>query len=487
MQLTKISLRARIFIAMILLVLLASVLIAAVTIYQYNEEAQDYHRERLNRKENNIRESINYTIKATTYPVTTENIPLIFKDEIFEIAAIHQLQINLYDLQGNLLKSSKAQLKKRRSSEPLDPEILRNIANSVDHRYVQNNSLNGQLFQSSYTYITDEKFKTLAILNLPYLENDDFYKKELNQFLLRLGYAYVVMILAAIILAYFISKYITRSLKNISDKMDEFRLEKRNKKIEIESASSEIESLVSSYNGMIEELEASAVKLATSEREQAWREMAKQVAHEIKNPLTPMRLSVQSFQRRFDPNDPDIEQKVKEYSNTLIQQIDTMSSIASAFSNFAKMPAQQKEVLDVVKIVKLALEIFNEDYITFNSSEEQVIAKFDRTQLIRVVTNLVMNSIQAMTIENTNPWIRVSVSSDNERVFVKVQDNGSGIDEETKAKIFEPKFTTKTSGMGLGLAMVKNIVETFKGSITFTSTIGQGTEFTVSFPLAESH
>jgi two-component system nitrogen regulation sensor histidine kinase NtrY len=143
--------------------------------------------------------------------------------------------------------------------------------------------------------------------------------------------------------------------------------------------------------------------------------------------------------------------------------------------------------LDVVKIVKLALEIFNEDYITFNSSEEQVIAKFDRTQLIRVVTNLVMNSIQAMTIENTNPWIRVSVSSDNERVFVKVQDNGSGIDEETKAKIFEPKFTTKTSGMGLGLAMVKNIVETFKGSITFTSTIGQGTEFTVSFPLAESH
>lgn len=486
MQLRKLSLRARIFIALILLVLLASVLIAGVTIYQYNEEAQDYHEERLSRKENNIRESINYTIKETTYPVTTENIPLIFKDEIFEISAIHRLQINLYDLNGNLLKSSKAQLKKRRSQKPLDSAILKSIANSVDHRYVEKNTLNGQVFRSSYSYITDGKFKTLAILNLPYLENDDFYKKELYQFLIRLGYAYLVMIVAAIILAYFISKYITRSLKSISDKMDEFRLEKRNKKIDIASASSEIEALVSSYNGMIEELEASAVKLATSEREQAWREMAKQVAHEIKNPLTPMRLSVQSFQRRFDPEDPEIHKKVKEYSNTLIQQIDTMSSIASAFSNFAKMPAQKREELDVVKIVKLALDIFNEDYISFSSETKEVMAKFDRTQLIRVVTNLVMNSIQAMPKKDHNPWIKVNVSSDAHSVIIKVRDNGSGIDEETKAKIFEPKFTTKTSGMGLGLAMVKNIVETFKGSITFTSGIGEGTEFTVTFPKVES-
>jgi nitrogen fixation/metabolism regulation signal transduction histidine kinase len=233
---------------------------------------------------------------------------------------------------------------------------------------------------------------------------------------------------------------------------------------------------------MIDQLEASAVKLATSEREQAWREMAKQVAHEIKNPLTPMRLSVQSFQRKFDASDPDIDAKVKEYSSTLIQQIDTMSSIASAFSNFAKMPAQQKEELNVVKIVKLALDIFNEDYISFHSDEEKIIAKFDRTQLIRVVTNLVMNSIQAMPKANHQPWIRVSVSSGTADVIIKVADNGSGIDEDTQIMIFEPKFTTKTSGMGLGLAMVKNIVETFGGSITFTTQIGKGTEFTVVFP-----
>ncbi len=482
MKIKRLSLRARIFVAMILLVLLASILIAAVTIYQYNEEAKDYHRERLERKEKAIRSSINFAIRETTYPVTTENIPLIFKTEIFDIDAIHNLQINLYDLDGQLLKSSKRTIQRDTTEICLSAEVLNKLSNTLEHRYVVKNQENGQTFQSSYTFITDQKFKNLAILNLPYLENDDFLNRELKEFLLRLGYAYLIMILVAIGFAYFISKYITRSLKTISDKMNEIRLEKRNKKIEIESSSDEIETLVNSYNSMIEELEDSAVKLATSEREQAWREMAKQVAHEIKNPLTPMRLSVQSFQRKFNPEDENIHQKVEEYSNTLIEQIDTMSSIASAFSNFAKMPAQKSEILNVAHIVKLALDIFNEHYITFYPDDYNIIAKFDRTQLIRVVTNLVKNGIQSISDDSENPKIEVHVFSENDTVNITVEDNGSGISEENKSKIFEPKFTTKTSGMGLGLAMVKNIVETYNGSITFTSQLGKGTIFTVAFP-----
>ena len=407
---------------------------------------------------------------------------MIFKEKIYEIATIHNLQINLYDLDGNLLKSSKATLNTLGSDKCMDVEVLNRLAHTAEHRFVFKNEKNGQVFQSSYSYITDQKSKNLAILNLPYLENDDFLNKELKEFLMRLGYAYFVMILVAIAFAYFISKYITRSLKTISEKMDEIRLEKRNKKIEIETSSEEIETLVHSYNSMIDELEASAVKLATSEREQAWREMAKQVAHEIKNPLTPMRLSVQSFQRKFNPEDENIHQKVAEYSNTLIQQIDTMSSIASAFSNFAKMPAQKNEQLNVVQIVKMALDIFNEDNISFESEREEIIAKFDRTQLIRVVTNLVKNAIQAMPIDAKDPKIKVRVFDEDGLVKITVKDNGMGIEEATKAKIFEPKFTTKSSGMGLGLAMVKNIVETYKGNITFTSEKGKGTTFTVSFP-----
>ncbi|MEZ4801660.1 MAG: ATP-binding protein [Gelidibacter sp.] len=481
MRIRKLSLRVRIFFAMILLVLMASILIAAVTIYQYNDEAHDYHKERLERKEENIRRNIDFVIRETTYPITTEKIPLIFKEEIYKIADIHQLELNIYDLEGGLLKSSKANIEGDSLPKCLSAHILNEMSNTASHRYVDKTQKNGKTYQSSYTYITDKKFKPLAILNLPYLENDDFLNKELNEFLLRLGYAYLFMLLIAVVLAFLLSKYITKSLKTISEKINATRLEKRNKKIDIDSSSEEIATLVNSYNSMIDELEESAVKLATSEREQAWREMAKQVAHEIKNPLTPMRLSVQSFQRKFDPQDPSIHQKVNEYSKTLIQQIDTMSSIASAFSNFAKMPAQQNETLNVVNIVKLALDIFSEDYIFFNTEEEKIIAKFDRTQLIRVVTNLVKNAIQAIP-EDQDPRIVVSVASDSKTVTIEVSDNGVGISHDNKSKVFEPKFTTKTSGMGLGLAMVKNIMETYNGSITFTSEEGKGTTFKVTFP-----
>ncbi len=481
MKSRKLSLRVRIFIAMILLVLIASILIAGVTIYQYNEQAHDYHKERLERKEENIRRNIDFVIRETTYPVTTEKIPLIFREEIYKIADIHRLELNLYDLEGGLLKSSKASIEGDSLPKCLNPYILNEMSNTASQRYVDKTIKDGKTYQSSYTYITDKKFKPLAILNLPYLENDDFLNMELKEFLVRLSYAYIAMLIIAVVLAFLLSKYITKTLKMVSDKINETRLEKHNKKIDIDSSSEEIATLVNSYNSMIDELEESAVKLATSEREQAWREMAKQVAHEIKNPLTPMRLSVQSFQRKFDPEDPAIHQKVDEYSKTLIQQIDTMSSIASAFSNFAKMPAQQNETLNVVNIVKLALDIFSEDYIFFNAEEEEIIAQFDRTQLIRVVTNLVKNAIQAIP-EDRDPKIDVSVLSEDENVTILVSDNGIGISEENTTKVFEPKFTTKSSGMGLGLAMVKNIVETYNGSITFTSQLGEGTTFKVSFP-----
>ena len=234
---------------------------------------------------------------------------------------------------------------------------------------------------------------------------------------------------------------------------------------------------------MIDELEVSAAQLAASEREAAWREMAKQVAHEIKNPLTPMRLTVQSFQRKFDANLPDINEKIKEYSNTLIEQIDTMSSIASAFSNYAQMPAQKDETLNVVKITKLALDIFNEEYIHFTPGQDQIMARFDRSQLIRVINNLVKNSTQALEQSiQENPRIDVRVFMEDRFAVITVEDNGIGISKDNKDKVFEPKFTTKNSGMGLGLAMVKSIVEAYGGSISLMSLPDQNTIFKVSIP-----
>ncbi len=481
MALNRLSLRSRIFLYMILLVVVASILIAAVTIYQYNEQSKDYHKQRLDRKEKQLLSSFDYVLRETTYAIVTEKLDLIFKDKIYQIADNLNVEFNIYDLGGTLVKSSKPSFETDSISKCLSPRILNSLYQSANKRFVEKNEQLGGDFQSSYTIFTDSKAKPLGILNVPYFEDDSFSNAELKEFLVRLGYAYFVMLLVAIAFAYFVSRFITRSLKTISNKMNETRLEKRNQKIELKGASEEVSVLVESYNSMIDELEESAVQLAQSEREQAWREMAKQVAHEIKNPLTPMRLSVQSFQRKFDPKDPKVDQKVDEYSKTLIQQIDTMSSIASAFSNFAKMPAQKNERLNIVEVVNLALDIFTEDYITFSSNEKEIVAMFDRTQLIRVVTNLVKNAIQAIPEEQA-PKIAVTVYSQGNSVFITVDDNGNGISEENIPKVFEPKFTTKSSGMGLGLPMLKKIVETYNGNITFTSQEGKGTTFMVTFP-----
>jgi signal transduction histidine kinase len=466
---------------MIFLVLIASVLIAGVTIYQYREQSKDYHQDRLERKEEQVKQSITYALQGTTYPVISDNLGLIFKDEIYRIADVQNVNFNIYDLDGQLIKSSRPKFYTDSISQCLQAKVLNGLKESANKRYVEDNLAAGNKYQASYTYITDLKFKPIGILNLPYYEDNSFNSMELREFLFRLGGVYLVMFVIAIFLAYFISKYITRSLETISEKLYQTTLTKRNEKIFVKNPSEEINKLIDSYNSMIDQLEQSAAKLARSEREQAWREMAKQVAHEIKNPLTPMRLTVQSFERKFNPTDPEARKKIGEFSKTLIQQIDTMSSIAAAFSNFAEMPAQQNETLNVVKTVKLALDIFNENYIHFISEEEVIIAKLDRTQLIRVVTNLVKNAIQAVP-EVVSPRILVSVTSDGDYVKIAVADNGIGISDEVKEKVFEPKFTTKSSGMGLGLGMVKNIVETYKGTISLTSQPGKGSVFTVRFP-----
>ncbi|RZJ60274.1 MAG: GHKL domain-containing protein, partial [Flavobacterium sp.] len=457
---------------MIFLTLVASCLIAGVSIYQFNKEARDYHQDRLERKENAIKEHINYVLATTTYPMNTENLPLIFRDRIHELANIHSLEINIYDLDGKLLKSSKAAFSVDTINNKISPSILKVIRSTAEKRFVDLKSTDDKKYRSSYSYIKDTKFKPLGIINLPYIEDDGYYDKELNNFLMRFSQVYSFMLLISIVIAYFLSSYITKSIKEVSDRIKETRLSETNEKIDMGDTPQEISLLVDAYNNLVDDLDESAAKLAQSEREQAWREMAKQVAHEIKNPLTPMRLTVQSFQRKFDPADPNIKSKLDEYSKTLIQQIDTMSSVASAFSSFASMPAQQNETLNVVKIVQLTLEIFNENYITFSSDEPYIITRMDRTQLIRIVTNLVKNATQAIGEEEQDPRVEVRVFKEGDNAKISVKDNGKGISQEDRYRIFEPKFTTKSSGMGLGLGIIKNIVENYNGTITFESAPG---------------
>jgi len=478
----NISLRIRIFLAMILLVLMASILIVAVTIYQYDEETKEYNIERFGRKEAATKVRISQLLKrANLEIVTTENLSTLFQQQIFDISKVHTLDISIFDLDGNLLKTSIIKPFNDTIKNQISSTILKELESRNPHRIFNNAEVKNGSNETSYTYITDLKLKKIGVLQLKFFQDNSEQKRELKEFMYRLAYVYLLMFLVAIALAYFLSSYITRSLKTISDKIHTTRLHERNEKIEVGKVSSEINTLIDAYNSMIDELQESAVKLAKSEREQAWREMAKQVAHEIKNPLTPMRLTVQSFEKRFNPEEPNIKQKVKEYSQTLIQQIDVMNSIASAFSDFAKMPIRKKEEIDAVAVVKSALDIFNEAYISYTSAEKTLSVNLDKTQLIRIVTNLVTNAIQALE-NKENPSIKVHVSSEETVIKITVTDNGKGIEEDVTALIFEPKFTTKTSGMGLGLPMIKQIIETYDGTISFTSEEGRGTVFTVILP-----
>ena len=478
----NISLRIRIFLSMILLVLLASVLILVVTVYQYDEQTKDYNIQRFERKESITKETIELELKnKTTFPVNTVNLPKIFQDRIYEISSINKLNISLFDLEGKLLKTSIGNAFEKVDKKPLSKEVISKLVQNSNHRILKTSKEDGISFQSSYSYINDPKFKRIGILEVQFTQDNSEIESELREFITRLSLVYLLMFIIAIALAYFLSSYITRSIKTISDKMQQTKLNKRNEKIILNSASSEIAILVDAYNSMIDELTESAVKLAKSEREQAWREMAKQVAHEIKNPLTPMRLTVQSFERKFNPTDENAKEKLTEYSQTLIQQIDVMSSIASAFSDFAKMPTQKRERIEVIGVVKLALDIFNENYITYQHSEKELFANLDKTQLIRIVTNLVKNADQASD-NKENQIVEVKVASERNQLKITVSDNGKGISDEVKNLIFEPKFTTKSSGMGLGLPMIKNIIEAYDGTISFTSKEGIGTVFTVILP-----
>ncbi len=467
---------------MILLILLASVLIITVTIYQYDEQTKEYNLMRFGRKEEATKKNIQIELnRKTTFPVITENLEPIFQDRIYEIADVHNLEITMYDLSGKLIKTSIPYSFKDSIPGNLPVQTVNDLANKPDERIVIIKEESGINIETSYTYLFDPLEKRIGILKLQFSQDNADQERELEEFLSRLGIVYFFMFAFAIALAYFLSSYITRSIKVITNKMHQTRLYKRNEKILLENASSELNILVDAYNNMIDELELSAVKLAKSEREQAWREMAKQVAHEIKNPLTPMRLSVQSFERKFDPNDPEINEKVKEYSKTLIQQIDVMSSIATAFSDFAKMPKQKRERIDVIGVVKMALDIFNEEYISYQPQASELFANLDKTQLIRIVTNLITNATQAVDKEE-DPRIEVRVSEMGTSIMIEVEDNGKGIEEDVKHLIFEPKFTTKSSGMGLGLPMIKNIIEAYQGTISFASAGGVGTTFKVILP-----
>jgi two-component system nitrogen regulation sensor histidine kinase NtrY len=267
--------------------------------------------------------------------------------------------------------------------------------------------------------------------------------------------------------------------------MQGVQLGKKNEPVEW-SSDDEIGALVKEYNRMLSQAEKSAELLARSERESAWREMAKQVAHEIKNPLTPMKLRIQHLERAWKDEAPNFDEKMKVFSESLIEQIDTLTNIANEFSNFAKMPKAQNEAMNLDQVLKATVSLFHskESFVLSYTSQMNGEANIhaDKEQIIRVFNNLITNAIQAIP-ESQEGKIEVFLRREDDYAVVEVRDNGSGIPAHEQEKIFVPNFTTKSTGTGLGLAMVKNIVENAEGKVWFHSKEKIGSVFFVSFPL----
>ena len=476
----KMSLRLRIFISMILLVFTATLLILGSTYYQYRTESEQYNSYRQDRKETQLTKQINYLVNkhdlADNYEAWDG-----YKIDFEEITKIHNVEYSIFTTEGQPLYYSYLPLEIISNNYSLDKDFSEMLISLEEGKITRENSTDVGKFQSSYTVLKDSFGNKYAILFFPYFQDVSFAESELNVFLTTLYQIYFIMLVVAIVLAYFISRYVTRSIETIRLKINQTGLLKKNEKILLKNATKEIDSLVNSYNKMIDDLEDSAEKLAKNEREQAWQEMARQVAHEIKNPLTPMRLTVQSFQMTSSLESNEEKNKLNDFCDTLIEQIDTMSNVATSFSDFATLPKTQLEKSDIIDATKKVVEIFEQNNIDFQSSKESIVIKLDKEQWIRVMTNLIKNSIQAIPSER-EPKIKVEITDSTNSVKIIVKDNGIGVLEENKEKIFEPKFTTKTDGMGLGLGIVKNIINSHRGKISYKSKPKKGTKFTISLP-----
>ena len=476
----KMSLRLRIFISMIFLVFTATLLILGSTYYQYRTESDQYNSYRQERKENQLKRQINYLVNKHNLSNNYDDWG-DYDNDFDEITKIHSVEYSIFTTQGVPLFYSYLPLDIISNNYSLDKDFANMLVTNEEGKFTSENLTDVGKFQASYSVLKNDAGEKYAILFFPYFQDVSFAESELNVFLSTLYQIYFIMLVVAIVLAYFISRFVTRSIETIRVKIGQTGLLKKNEKIYLNNATKEIDSLVNSYNKMIDDLEDSAERLAKTEREQAWQEMAKQVAHEIKNPLTPMRLTVQSFQKNSGFKSQDEKLKLNDFCEVLIEQIDTMSNVATSFSDFATLPKTQLEKTDIVEATKKVVEIFEQNNITLETSDENIFVKLDKEQWIRVMTNLIKNSIQSIPHDRESN-IQVKIIESTKKVKVIVSDNGLGVSKKNREKIFEPKFTTKSDGMGLGLGIVRSIINSHRGKISYKSKNNKGTDFTISLP-----
>ncbi len=404
---------------------------------------------------------------------------------LIKFSNVFYSDINLYDSLGNLLATSRPEVFSRGlTGYKMDFKAYRELVVHNQAEFVQEESIGGLQFISAYVPFINRENHLLAYINLPYFTRQSTLTREVTNLVIGIINFSMVLILVFLILAVIISNQITNPLRLIQEKISEIKLGKKNEPIYYDGHD-EIGSLIAEYNRMIEELAESAEALAKTERESAWREMARQIAHEIKNPLTPMKLSIQHLQRSWYDKVPNWDNQLKKITRTLIEQIDNLSSIASAFSNFAEMPGTKNVKLDIISVINKTFALFsNNDRVKFQTNmhgNKEAFVYADESQMVRVLNNLVKNSIQSLPNEESVE-INIDIKIISNKVIIFISDNGPGIPADLGDKLFEPNFTTKSSGMGLGLAIAKKIIEDANGTINYETRKKEGTTFIIELP-----
>jgi signal transduction histidine kinase len=405
---------------------------------------------------------------------------------LIKFSQVFFIDINLYDTKGYLLATSRTEVFERGLlGKQMNSTAFKALAGEKKMHFLQKEKIGNFEYASIYVPFNNKNNKIIAYLHLPFFVQDKDLQNNISALLISTVNIYILFFLISVFVAVIIANSISKPLRMLQSKFKNVQLGRKHQEISY-TKDDEIGDLVKEYNRMTEELQESISKLAESERESAWREMAKQIAHEIKNPLTPMKLSVQLLQHTWNNKDDNFGERLKNVSNTLIEQIDTLSAIASEFSAFAKMPKARNEEVDLVSKLQTVVQLFDNEEKTKihlqTHNIEDVIILADKEQLSRVFINVIKNGIQSVP-EGITAEIYVELTIYGNNAKVTIEDNGSGIPENKKDKLFKPSFTTKTKGMGMGLAIVKNIINNANGEIWFESEEGKGTKFFIEFPL----
>lgn len=484
------SIRMQIHSTIIMISLLSFLVIGIATILFFINRYDRNNQERLSRAMQIMVNQVQTRLKDHTVfndgialfePGVNAELEKLMKD----ISEIHGTDVNLYDPQGNLKVSSKPLIyNKGVLTDKMNPDAYYSLHIENAIQCVKKEKMGKVNYLSIYNPIRNSNGKVYAYLNVPSYSTQGELKQEISNFLVTLINLNAFIFLVAGAISLFITNRITYSFTLIGHKMREINLRKINQVIEW-NRKDEIGELVKEYNKMVHKLEESAEALAKNEREGAWRQMARQVAHEIKNPLTPMKLSIQYLQKAIDNNSPNVKEMTFNVAKTLVEQIDHLSKIASDFSQFANIGNPRKEVFDLHEMIYSLSSLYeatdNLDF-SWEPINQKVLLFADKTQLNRLFTNLFQNGIDAAS-GREHRVIKVRELVNEEYVTVSISDNGEGIPEHTRSKIFTPNFTTKSSGTGLGLAMSKSIIENAEGEIWFETEEGVGTTFYVKIPL----